>query len=125
MLRECTVSQGNEGARGIQLASSQEEVGLDYEVNSPLSVDGVFRTNLVTGDLSWVLFRTALANCKVTEEWNGEVIPSGGSICHYLSRWASNVHLTVSSDSAVYTSLQSTSGKCGDLVDPKSDMQDQ
>ena len=94
---------------------------------SPLSVDGVFRIYLVTGDLRHKLglFRTTLEICKVTEEENGEVIRSGGSICHYISGWVSNMHLTVSSDSAVYTSLQSTSGKCGDLVDPKRDTQDQ
>ena len=87
---------------------------------SPLSVDGVFRIYLVTGDLRHKLglFRTTLEICKVTEEENGEVIRSGGSICHYISGCVSNMHLTVSSDSAVYTSLHSTSGKCGDLVDP-------
>ena len=57
-------SQCDEGASWTQLTSSQEEVGLDYEVNgySSLFADDVFRTYLVTGDLKHKLglFRTTL-----------------------------------------------------------------
>lgn len=116
-------TQCDQGARWTQLVFSREDIGLTYEVHgySSLSIGGVFRTNIGTGDL-----RCRLGNfpnikgriCKVTEEWNGEVLLSDDTrSCHRASRWVSNVPLNVSSESDVKsTSLQFTSGKYGELV---------